>query len=348
MHGWIILDKPPGLGSTQGVSAVKRALRTGEYGKFKVGHGGTLDPLATGVLPIAVGEATKLAGRMLDSDKVYDFTVMFGVQTDTLDAEGVPVATSDVRPTLAAVEAVLGRFTGPISQVPPAYSALKVNGERAYDLARAGEEVVLAGRSVTVHALTVVHPPLPTRHPSEGWDLPEEGARPPRGDPSLRWGDESVAGHEGVAGDVGEVSDAGMADDALEEVTLTAHVSKGTYIRSLARDIALALGTVGHVTMLRRTKAGPFGLENAISLDKLAELGQARALDDILLPLRVALDDIPALSLTPDQAGALRQGRVLVGIAADDGQYFAELDLVPVALVEVEDGNVRIVRGFNL
>ena len=134
----------------------------------------------------------------------------------------------------------------------------------------------------------------------------------------------------------------------MQEVTLTAHVSKGTYIRSLARDIALALGTVGHVTMLRRTKAGPFGLENAISLDKLAELGQARALDDILLPLRVALDDIPALSLTPDQAGALRQGRVLVGIAADDGQYFAELDLVPVALVEVEDGNVRIVRGFNL
>ncbi len=349
MHGWIILDKPLGLGSTQGVSAVKRALRTGEYGKFKVGHGGTLDPLATGVLPIAVGEATKLAGRMLDSDKVYEFTVMFGVQTDTLDAEGVAVATSEVRPTLAAVEAVLERFTGPISQVPPIYSALKVNGERAYDLARAGEEVVLASRNVTVHSLTIVRPPLPTtRHPSEGWDLPGEGGRPPRGDPSLRWGDESVAGHEGVAGDVGEVSDAGMADDALQEVTLTAHVSKGTYIRSLARDIALALGTVGHVTMLRRTKAGPFGLENAISLDKLAELGQARALDDILLPLRVALDDIPALSLTPDQAGALRQGRVLVGIAADDGQYFAELDSVPVALVEVEDGNVRIVRGFNL
>jgi tRNA pseudouridine55 synthase len=337
MHGWIILDKPLGLGSTQGVSAVKRALRAGEYGKFKVGHGGTLDPLATGVLPIAVGEATKLAGRMLDSDKVYDFTVMFGVQTDTLDAEGVAVATSDVRPTLAAVEAVLGRFTGPISQVPPVYSALKVNGERAYDLARAGEEVVLASRNVTVHSLTIVRPPLPTtRHPSEGWDLPGEGARPPRGDPSLRWGDE------------GGLGDRAGTDDPMQEVTLTAHVSKGTYIRSLARDIALALGTVGHVTMLRRTKAGPFGLENAISLDKLAELGQARALDDILLPLRVALDDIPALSLTPDQAGALRQGRVLVGIAADDGQYFAELDLVPVALVEVEDGNVRIVRGFNL
>jgi tRNA pseudouridine55 synthase len=323
MHGWIILDKPLGLGSTQGVSAVKRALRAGEYGKWKVGHGGTLDPLATGVLPIAVGEATKLAGRMLDSDKVYEFTVRFGVQTDTLDLEGKVVAESAMRPTLAQVEAVLAQFTGPISQVPPIYSALKVGGERAYDLARAGEEVVLASRNVTIHALHL-------RHPSEGWDLSGEGARPPQGDPGLRWGDDGGHG------------------DTLDSVTLTAHVSKGTYIRSLARDIAIALGTVGHVTMLRRTKAGPFTLENAISLDKLAELGQARALDDILLPLRVALDDIPALSLSPDQAGALRQGRVLAGITADDGQYFAELDAIPVALVEVEDGDVRVVRGFNL
>ncbi|MBP2513097.1 tRNA pseudouridine(55) synthase TruB [Sphingomonas sp. PvP018] len=302
MHGWIILDKPLGLGSTQGVSAVKRVLRNGGYGKFKVGHGGTLDPLATGVLPIAVGEATKLAGRMLDSDKIYDFTIMFGVQTDTLDAEGVSIATSDVRPTMAAVEAVLAHFTGPIAQVPPAYSALKVDGERAYDLARAGQEVVLASRNVTIHALT--------SHPT-------------------RLLDDEVA-------------------EELEAVTLTAHVSKGTYIRSLARDIALALGTVGHVTMLRRVKAGPFDLLSAISLDKLDELAKASALEDVLLPLRVALDDIPALSLTPDQAGALRQGRILAGIAADDGQYFAELDAVPVALVEVEDGDVRVVRGFNL
>ncbi len=154
MHGWIILDKPLGLGSTQGVSAVKRVLRQGGYGKgIKVGHGGTLDPLATGVLPIAVGEATKLAGRMLDSDKVYDFTIRFGVQTSTLDAEGEVVAESNVRPTREALEAVLPRFTGPIDQVPPAYSALKIDGERAYDLARAGEEVVLASRRVTIHSL---------------------------------------------------------------------------------------------------------------------------------------------------------------------------------------------------
>ena len=297
MHGWIILDKPLGLGSTQGVSAVKRALRQGGYGKWKVGHGGTLDPLATGVLPIAIGEATKLAGRMLDSDKRYEFTIAFGTQTDTLDGEGVPVATAPLRPTREAVAAVLPRFTGPIAQVPPAYSALKVDGERAYDRARAGEAVVLASRDVTVHAL-------------------------------------------GIVGD--------LAPGALEAITLSAHVSKGTYIRSLARDIAVALGTVGHVTMLRRTKAGPFGLAQAISLDKLDELGQARALEHLLLPLRAGLDDIPALSLTPAQAGALRQGRVLDGIADDDGLRFAVLDDVPVALVEVQAGNAVVVRGFNL
>ena len=155
MHGWIILDKPLGMGSTQGVGAVKRALREGGYAKVKVGHGGTLDPLATGVLPIALGEATKLAGRMLDSDKVYEFTIAFGAETDTLDLEGKVFATSEVRPTLAQTEAVLPMFTGPVNQIPPAYSALKIDGARAYDLARAGEEVVLATRLITVHSLEV-------------------------------------------------------------------------------------------------------------------------------------------------------------------------------------------------
>ncbi|RZF65636.1 tRNA pseudouridine(55) synthase TruB [Sphingomonas populi] len=317
MHGWIILDKPLGLGSTQGVSAVKRALRQGGYGKAKVGHGGTLDPLATGVLPIAVGEATKLAGRMLDSDKVYDFTIRFGEQTDTLDAEGKVIATSDVRPTGAALAAVLPRFTGPIEQVPPAYSALKVDGERAYDLARAGEEVVLATRAVTIHSLTVA--------PAKA------GAAASLGDPA--------APHAAAPA---------CAGATMESATLTAHVSKGTYIRSLARDIALALGTVGYVTMLRRTKAGPFDLSQAISLDNLYEHAKARTLEQILLPLRAGLDDIPALSLTPDQAGALRQGRVLAGIAAEDGLHFALLGDTPVALVEVGYGNVRVERGFNL
>src|SRR5437870_4943339 len=151
LHGWIILDKPVGLGSTQAVSAVKRLLREAGEPKTKVGHGGTLDPLASGVLPIALGEATKLAGRMLDATKAYEFSVAFGAETDTLDLEGAVIATSDARPSLAEVEAVLPRFSGPIEQVPPAYSALKVEGKRAYALARAGEEVALKPRQVTVH-----------------------------------------------------------------------------------------------------------------------------------------------------------------------------------------------------
>ena len=325
MHGWIILDKPVGLGSTQAVSAVKRALRQGGYGKAKVGHGGTLDPLASGVLPIAVGEATKLAGRMLDSDKAYEFTIRLGEQTDTLDGEGAVIATSDMRPTMAQVEAVLPRFIGPISQVPPAFSALKVDGERAYDLARAGAEVVLASRDVVIHSLQAV-------------PAPAGGRKVSAADHIARGGYPSTSFAAPLPPPGTELSD----------ITLVAHVSKGTYIRSLARDIALALRTVGSVTMLRRLTAGPFGLAHAISLDKLAQHGMARDLEQILLPLRAGLDDIPALFLDPDQAGALRQGRVLAGHATDDGQYFAMAGDTPVALVEVEDGNVRVVRGFNI
>jgi len=331
VHGWLILDKPVGLGSTQAVSAVKRALREGAYAKAKVGHGGTLDPLASGVLPVALGEATKLAGRMLGSDKAYDFTICFGAETDTLDAEGRVVATSAVRPTLAEIEDVLARFTGPIEQVPPAFSALKVDGARAYDRARAGEQVALASRRVTVHALTLASPAR-GRGTSEaggggGSTYTDVGLPPP---PS------GFACHLPLAG------------EDLVDITLTVHVSKGTYIRSLARDIARALGTVGHVTMLRRTRAGPFTLAQAISLDKLAEAAKRHELEHLLLPLRAGLDDIPALSLSPDQAGALHQGRVLVGLASDDGLHFALLGDTPVALVEVQGGSARVVRGFNL
>ena len=305
MNGWIILDKPLGMGSTQGVGAVKRALREGGYPKVKVGHGGTLDPLATGVLPIALGEATKLAGRMLDSDKVYDFTIGFGAETDSLDLEGTVIAQSDMRPTLAEVEAILPRFTGLIDQVPPAFSALKVDGKRAYDLARAGEAVVLAKRAVTIHSLAA-----PLREQKDG---------------SRR-----------------------DAEKRVNFITLVAHVSKGTYIRSLARDIAHALGTVGHVTMLRRTKAGPFSLPHAISLDKLFEAASARRLEDITLPIRTALDDIPALALSPEQAELIHHGQVLTGIAASDGLQLALNGEIPLALVEVVAGNVRSVRRFNL
>jgi tRNA pseudouridine55 synthase len=334
VHGWLVIDKPVGPGSTEVVSAVKRALRAGGYPKAKVGHGGTLDPLASGVLPVALGEATKLAGRLLDGDKVYAFTVRFGTETDTLDLEGRAIATSEARPAAAAIAAVLPRFTGAIRQTPPAYSALKVDGRRAYDLARAGEEVVLAEREVTVHALY--------SSPARGG-----GAREAR--VGGVWPSDE-AGHPSTTGFAGGPPP--LAGEELEEVTLVAHVSKGTYIRSLARDVARALGTVGHVTMLRRLKAGPFDLAAAISLDNLAEAGKERGLEHHLLPLRAGLDDIPALPLTPDQAGALRQGRVLAGIAADavpdGGQAFAILGSVPVALVEVQAGQVRVVRGFNL
>ena len=216
LHGWIIIDKPVGPGSTQVVSAVKRALREGGYPKVKVGHGGTLDPLASGVLPIALGEATKLGGRMLDADKGYDFTIAFGAQTDTLDRRGRwsrPPRPPDAR----RGRAVLPRFTGPIEQVPPVYSALKVDGHRAYDLARAGEEVAMETRAVTIHRASRLASPRER--------VRRDGERP-------------------------------TADAGFDEITLSARVSKGTYIRSLARDIARALGTVGHVTMLRRTRPG--------------------------------------------------------------------------------------------
>jgi tRNA pseudouridine55 synthase len=298
LNGWLVIDKPLGIGSTQVVSAVKRALRSGGYARTKVGHGGTLDPLATGVLPVALGEATKLAGRMLDADKVYDFTIAFGSATDTIDLEGKIVTVSDHRATFADLRAILPRFTGPIAQVPPAYSAIKIDGERAYDRARAGETFDIKTRAVTIHELTCADDPTP--------------------------------------------------EARLDHVTLTARVSKGTYIRSLARDISEALGTVGHVVMLRRTKAGPFTLPQAISLDKLAELGQEASVHLARLPLTAGLDDIPALPVTPDQAGALRQGRKLIGIAVPPGLHLALDAGTPVALVEQGETGVRIVRGFNI
>ena len=317
MHGWIILDKPLGLGSTQAVAAVKRNLRSAGFGKVKVGHGGTLDPLATGVLPIALGEATKLCGRMLDASKTYDFTIYFGTETSGLDAEGEVVATSDVRPTLEQVQQALAQFTGPIEQVPPAYSAIKIDGKRAYDLARAGEVVEMKSRAVTVYQLTICHAELVS---ASYFDRDESKTL------------KQVQG-----------------DALLGSITLTADVSKGTYIRSLARDIAYALGTVGHVSMLRRARAGPFALNGAISLDKLNAFGQGAAQEDIILPIEAGLVDIPALDLSPEQARAIQQGRVLTGIAMKDGLHWArDADLRPIALVENIDGALKTVRGFNL
>jgi tRNA pseudouridine55 synthase len=235
---------------------------------------------------------------MLDASKTYDFTICFGAETSGLDAEGEVVATSEYRPSLAQVEAALAQFTGPIEQIPPAYSAIKIDGQRAYDLARAGAVVAMQSRAVTVHELYI---------------------------------------HKDTA------------IEGLDSITLTANVSKGTYIRSLARDIAYAVGTVGHVAMLRRTRAGPFNLESAISLDKLNAFGQGASQEDIILPIEAGLVDIPALNLSPEQARAIQRGRVLTGIAMKDGLHWARgADLRPIALVENVDGILKTVRGFNL
>lgn len=293
INGWIVLDKPVGLGSTQAVSKVKRALRDAGEPKHKVGHGGTLDPLASGVLPIAIGEATKLCGRMLDASKAYEFTVKFGEETDTLDREGQIVETSAVRPSRDQIETVIGAFTGEIDQIPPAYSALKVEGKAAYARARAGEQVELKPRKVTIFELR-------------------------------------------------------LQETTPDSATFHAHVSKGTYIRSLARDFAHALNTVGHVTMLRRTRAGPFGLEKAISLDFLAEAAKARRLIGAVLPLEAALDDIPALPITPDQAQLLRFGQRLIGFPEKPGLQLATEGGRPVALVEATADGLKVVRGFNI
>ncbi|MBC7954215.1 MAG: tRNA pseudouridine(55) synthase TruB, partial [Rhodospirillaceae bacterium] len=246
IDGWLAIDKPVGIGSTQVVAAVRRIT-----GAAKVGHGGTLDPLASGILPIALGEATKTVAYVMDGAKTYQWRVRWGQSTTTDDMEGAVCATSDVRPTTEQILAALPAFLGDIQQVPPAYSAIMVNGERAYDLARAGETVELKSRIVRIDGFRLVGQP--------------------------------------------------DADHADFEV----NCGKGTYIRSLARDLALALGTVGHIVILRRTACGPFNEGNSIPLDKFRESGQGPALRSHLLPVETALDDIPALALSEAEARRL-------------------------------------------
>ncbi|MGN6588843.1 MAG: tRNA pseudouridine(55) synthase TruB, partial [Sphingomicrobium sp.] len=225
------------------------------------------------------------------------------------------VTTSEGRPTPEQMEAVLPHFTGEIEQVPPAYSALKIDGNAAYARARAGEDVAMKARKVTIQAISVR--PEPVEGPSSRARNEQSGAST-------------------------------SSARTLDEVTLSATVSKGTYIRSLARDIAHALGTVGHVSYLRRTRAGPFGIQQAISLDFLEEAAKARALTRTVLPLVAALDDIPALPVTPDQAQLLRHGQRLTGFPAQPGLQLAMSESTPVALVEATADGLRVVRGFNL
>ena len=300
VSGWINLDKPYDLGSTSAVSRVRRL-----FDAQKGGHAGTLDPLATGILPIALGEATKTVPFLVDADKAYRFTIEWGRTTTTLDREGATVAESDVRPTAAQVEAALPGFVGEISQVPPAYSAIKVDGERAYDLARAGETVELEARTVTIHAARVI-----------------------------------------------EVPDA-------DHVTIEVECGKGTYIRAIVRDLATTLGACGHVSALRRTRVGPFCEANSVALELLEDLGYEARQSEALLPVETALDDIPVLAVTDEDAFRLKQGRSIVlvprqveavkaGLKPGSRTVSAISGGTIVALCEMRAGRLEPSRVFNL
>jgi len=299
IHGWIVLDKPEGMTSTAAVAAVKR--RTGAA---KAGHAGTLDPFATGILPIALGEATKTVSYLQEAEKCYRFTVRWGIATDTDDRDGAVVGETGIRPGRASIEAVLERFIGEIEQVPPAFSAIKIEGRRAYDLARAGKAPEMAARTVWIGDLRLI-------------DMPD-------------------------------------ADHALFEAVC----GKGTYMRALARDIAHALGALGHLVALRRTRVGPFDEKNAISLDELAENMHVAAALTHLLPVETALDDIPALAVTEMEAGRLRNGQAISLLRKADLDRIADLengdtvltmaDGKPVALARYAAGEVQPVRVLNL
>ena len=253
VNGWVCLDKPFELGSTDAVSKVRRL-----FNAQKAGHAGTLDPLASGILPIALGEATKTVPFMMEAQKVYRFTIHWGISTASVDREGEIIARSDVRPSVEAVRAALPSFVGEIDQTPPQFSAIKVDGQRAYDLARDGVDFELASRKVTIHEAEVTDAPDP------------------------------------------------------DHVELTIRTGKGVYVRSLARDLAVMLGAEGHVSALRRERVGPFSTENAVTLDFLTDLVHRDAAFEGLLPVATALDDIPELAITDQDAFSLRQGRPIV------------------------------------
>ncbi|KRB48636.1 MAG: tRNA pseudouridine(55) synthase TruB [Pseudomonadota bacterium] len=300
ISGWICLDKPYDLGSTHAVSRVRRL-----YNAQKAGHAGTLDPLATGILPIALGEATKTVSFLVDADKAYRFTIEWGRTTASFDREGATTATSDVRPSVAEVEAMLPEFVGEIQQVPPIFSAIKVDGERAYDLARAGEEVELKPRAVTIHTARVVSAP------------------------------------------------------DVDHVEIEIECGKGTYVRAIVRDLADRLGACGHVSALRRTRVGPFDEAKAITLELLEELGHKARCLEAMLPVETALDDIPELAVTTEDAFKLKQGRPIVLVPRQVEALKARLtpgtrtvsamaDGVVVALCEMRAGKLEPSRVFHL
>jgi tRNA pseudouridine55 synthase len=298
VHGWVVLDKPVGMTSTHAVSVVKRL-----FAARRAGHAGTLDPLASGCLPVALGEATKTVPFVMDGRKLYRFTIRWGEERDTDDAEGRVIETSEARPTPEAIRALLPLYTGTIQQVPPRYSAIKIEGERAYDLARDGETVELAARPVEIARLELT-------------------ATPDR--------DHSV---------------------------LEAECGKGTYVRSLARDLGRALGSFGHVSALRRMAVGPFGEQTMILLAELEALchraaaGEAN-LADALMPVETALDDIPALAVGRADAARLQRGQAVLLRGRDapifHGPAYVTVEGHLLALAEVEHGEIVPKRVFNL
>jgi tRNA pseudouridine55 synthase len=298
VHGWIVLDKPIGMTSTQAVGAVKRL-----YQARRAGHAGTLDPLASGCLPIALGEATKTGPFVMDGRKTYRFTVRWGEERDTDDADGQITATSTQRPSRQAVEALLPRYIGTISQVPPRFSAVKIEGERAYDLARDGERVELNPRPVEIYSLAVVNLPGP------------------------------------------------------DHTEFIAECGKGTYVRSLARDMGRTLGCYGHIDALRRERVGTFGEDDMISLEQLTALCHRAAtgegnLADTLLPVETALDDIPALAVSGGDAARLQRGQTVLLRGRDApifrGTVYVTASGQLVALAEVDRGEIVPKRVFNL
>lgn len=287
VHGWVVLDKPVGMTSTHAVSVVKRAFTA-----KKAGHAGTLDPLASGLLPIALGEATKTVPFVMDGRKAYQFTVAWGTQTDTDDTEGKVIASSELRPDEAAIAALLPRFTGRISQVPPKFSAIKIAGERAYDLARDGEEVVLEARPVEIDALRIVS-------------------------------------HDG------------------DTTTFEAECGKGTYVRAIARDLGLALGCLGHVARLRRTRVGPFAVADAATVETLRDEPGAA-----LRPVATALSLIPEIAVHRDAALRLKRGQSVLLRGRDapvEAQaVYATCAGVLIATGSIESGEFVPHRVFNL
>ena len=302
VHGWVILDKPQGMTSTQAVAAVRRI-----FDAKKAGHAGTLDPMATGILAIALGEATKTVPYAMDAEKIYRFTATWGESRDSDDAEGAVTGISDQRPSREDIQAVLHRFTGTLNQTPPAYSAIKVGGERAYDLARDGEQVVLEPRAVEVYEARLLD------------------AQPDRAEFEIRCG-------------------------------------KGTYVRSWVRDIALALGTLGHVSALRRTRLGSWCEKDAVGLDTLTPFMHSPAAFGYLRPLSTALDGIPALAVSGPDTVRIRSGNPILiranlfarmkdgfGDGELQGQtvFLKDEDGSPVALAEIAEGELRPFRVFN-